>query len=84
MQKRVLLRTANKLGKFFGLLILIVGGIFATSWLGLHLFNDPLLGNLFFIGVGTLGFLVFFSYNESKSEIEEENRQLVRELNKHG
>lgn len=84
MKKRVLLRTAYKLIKFFGTLTLAVGGIFATAWLGMYLFNDPLLGNLFFIGVGAIGFVTYFAYKESKSEIDQENKELMRELTKHG
>lgn len=84
MQKRVLFRTAKKLGSFFGFLFVISGGIYSSAWIGKHLFDDPFIGNLLFFGIGGISALCYFAYKEAKYEVESEDQNLIRELTKHG
>lgn len=84
MQKRVLLRTAKKLGKFFGFLIFFVGGMFGSAWAGHYFFNDTFLGNGIFLGLISIGSVCTLAYRDAKSEIDIENKNLMQELTKHG
>lgn len=82
MQKRVILRTARKLGVFFGFLAFLIVGIFGSAFLGAYLFNEPAIGNIIFIIFFAVGTIAFFAYSEAKSEVEYENKMLIQELTK--
>lgn len=84
LNPRVLIRTAKKVGSFFGTLLFIIGGIILSSWFGKYMFDDPMLGTLLFMG--TIGFsaIVFFAYQQAKYEVKYENDKLIQELTKNG
>lgn len=84
MQKRVLLRTAKKLGKFFGFLIFFAGGMFGSAWAGHYFFNEPFLGNCVFLGLIGIGTICAVAYRDAKIEVNLENKILMQELTKHG
>ena len=84
MQKRVLLRTAKKLSKFFGFLIFFAGGMFGSAWAGHYFFNDPFLGNVAFLGVLGISSICVLAYRDAKIEVNIENKILIQELTKHG
>lgn len=84
MQKRILLRTAKKLGSFFGSIFFIIGGIFSSGWAGKYFFDDPFIGQGIFIAAGGISVCAYFAYKDAKYEVEHENQQLIQELTKHG
>ena len=55
-----------------------------SSWAGHYFLGNELIGNGIFIGLGGIGFVTYFAYKESKSEVDLENKMLMRELTKHG
>ena len=84
MQKKVLVRTIQKLAIFFGAIFAGVAVVELASLGGAYLFGNPLLGSIFVIVAGVLSAIVYFAYKESKSEVEYENKKLIQELTKHG
>lgn len=84
MKKKVLIRTAQKLGIFFAAVLGGVAVVEGSWWLADYLFGQPLLGSIIIVASGTLSALVYHVYQQAKSEVEYENKKLIQELTKHG
>ena len=84
MQNRVLFRTAKKVGLFLLWTACLIGSMFGSALAGHYFFNDPFIGNMIVIGLGSIIGISYFSYREAKTEIEFENNKLIQELTKHG
>ena len=84
MQKKVLLRTIQKVAIFFGAIFVGIASVELASLAGNYLFGNPLWGGVFLVVTGVLSALFYFAYKEAKYEVDCENEKLIRELTKNG
>ena len=81
---RVIKRFAKKVGIFFGIPILFlavwVGSAFLLMSLGVGDDAAMLISTLVFVLIPGMGLMLKHMYSDSKSEIEKENRELMRNL----
>ena len=84
MQKKVLVRTIQKVATFFGAIFAGVVAVELASLAGEYLFGNPLWGSIFVIAAGVLSAIVYYAYKEAKYEVDRENEKLIQELTKHG
>lgn len=84
MNKKVMFRTAQKIG----VLILTIAGVLLavlmSGWIGQYLFNDSLIGNSLLFGTVIVASIIYYAYRDAKYEVENENQKLIRELSKNG
>lgn len=84
MRKKILLRTAYKVGKFFGFLVFLIGYMFLAEWVGNYFFQNAFVGYAILLVTAMLWVIVSISYKEAKYEVDRENDKLIRELTKNG
>jgi uncharacterized membrane protein YkgB len=81
---RVWRRFLFKISKMLGVIAYVIGsmllGGFVSLWLGYPAELGVMLGSLVFVVLPGAVFLLLDIYKDTKSEIERENRRLMRDL----